>query len=158
VTGDHNVLADARRAAIGDHAFKMPRTVVERVFLNADPPMKTNAERVENWVPRILTPPYLTHTAAIQHRKLAREHDRFLVLASDGLTDVLSSDSPLLTDAHIQGVAQAMGQAEEGAPLASQLLKYAMGGSDMAKTSQYLTVDMEGKAWMDDTTVVCLKL
>jgi pyruvate dehydrogenase phosphatase len=132
---------------------------VERVFLNADPPLMTRAEKIENWVPRILTPPYLTHKAAIQHRKLKPENDRFLILASDGLTDLLSPDSPLLTDAHIQGVAQALGEAREGGmPLSSQLLKYAMGGSNMSRTSQYLTVDMGAKDWMDDTTVVCLKL
>jgi hypothetical protein len=33
-----------------------------------------------------------------------------------------------------------------------------MGGSDMVKASRYLTVDFGGKAWMDDTTVVCLRL
>jgi pyruvate dehydrogenase phosphatase len=121
--------------------------------------MITRAEKIENWVPRILTPPYLTNKAAVQHLKLDREADRFLILASDGLTDLLNPDGPVLTPELIHGAAQAVGEAKDGGtPLSTQLLKYAMGGSDMAKASRYLTVDFGGKAWMDDTTVVCLRL
>jgi hypothetical protein len=137
----------------------MPKEFVERVFLNADPPYVTRAEDIQKWVARIATPPYVTNKAVIQHRIVDRTHDRFITLASDGLTDLLNASSPVLTPEHIGNVAKAIGEVGEGrTPLSSQLLRYAMGGSDMAKASQYLTVDMDGEAWMDDTTVVCLRL
>jgi pyruvate dehydrogenase phosphatase len=147
------------RAALGDCAYKMHRNVLERIFLNADPPYVTPASRFLTVASRILTPPYMTNKAEIQHRKVDRKTNRFLVLASDGLSDLLSPDSSVLEAEHIASVAQAAGEAKvNGGALSAQVLRFAMGGSNMSRASQYLTVDMDGKAWMDDTTVICLRL
>jgi pyruvate dehydrogenase phosphatase len=129
------------------------------MFLNANPPLVTRAAKVEEWVPRILTPPYITNRAAIQHRKLEPGTEAVLVLSSDGMTDLLAPTSMMLTPQLINDLAQQIGKFKgNGEPLSQQLLQYAMGGDDIKKASQYITVDMDGSAWMDDTTVVCLPL
>lgn len=145
--------------ALGDQSFKVPKEYVTRMFLNANPPLVTRAATVEEWVPRILTPPYITNRAAIQHRKLEPGTEAVLVLSSDGMTDLLAPTTMMLTPQLINDLAQHIGKVRgNGDSLSQQLLKYAMGGDDIKKASQHITVDMDGGAWMDDTTVVCLPL
>jgi pyruvate dehydrogenase phosphatase len=140
-------------------AFKLPGEWMTRVFLNAEPPYKTSASKVQEWTPRILTPPYLTARPDVHHRALgAGAGERVLVLASDGLTDVLSPSKPVLLPETVAQFAAAFAAGKaDGAPLAPQMLRAAMGGDDMAKASRFLTVEMEGGC-MDDTTVVCVRL
>lgn len=117
-------------------------------------------EKLRPWIARIFTPPYVSNKAAIHHRRIEQGAETVLVLASDGLTDLLSPANPALTPELIDGVGRHIGrlvEAKEQWSLSADLVKFAMGGSDMATSSRYLTVDMDGEAWMDDTTVVCVR-
>jgi pyruvate dehydrogenase phosphatase len=82
----------------------------------------------------------------------------FLVLYSDGLTDLYDGMGPQELANH---VASTIGQTIDSngshsgrrSNLALRLLRDALGGDDIYKVSRNLTVEMESK-WMDDTTVV----
>jgi pyruvate dehydrogenase phosphatase len=148
-------------------AYKLHRAYT-RVFTLLDPPYKTRAAKIEDWVPRNLTPPYLTARADVVYRALdVHAHEYALVLASDGLTDLLSPAKPVLTPELVRtyGAAAAAVDDKPNAlaanavpdTLAARLLQAAMGGNDLARASQFFTVEMDG-SYMDDTTLVALRL
>jgi pyruvate dehydrogenase phosphatase len=144
-------------SALGDHAFKLPSVWTHRVFLNATPGFLRPA-KVAEFIPRSLTPPYVSCVAEIMHKRLVPNSGALLVLSSDGLTELLVGEGkdPRLSKDTADKIAKVVGEAEmEHAALV--LLKEGLGGVDVDKCSQYLTVEME-QPWMDDTTVVVLRL
>jgi pyruvate dehydrogenase phosphatase len=112
--------------------------------------------KVEEWNARILTPPYLSSTADVNHYTLT-SNDKFLILASDGLLDLSHPDPP-------QKAAQAWVDAitvpdapTRGKPKSLRVLRRALGGLDIRAVSKQLTVDLKTR-WMDDTTITVIEL
>ncbi|KAF9125692.1 hypothetical protein BGW39_007219 [Mortierella sp. 14UC] len=70
--------------AFGDARYKWPKDIQEKVFglfpAYRDPRPNYN------------TPPYVTAKPVVRHHKIQPEKDRFLIMATDGLWDKLTSD------------------------------------------------------------------
>ena len=152
--------------ALGDFSFKLPAIYTHRVLLNARPGFLVPA-KVEEFTSRNHTPPYMSGVPAITHVALGAEdaHDAFLILCSDGLTDVNEESRLQLNETlapHWVDVVGKHYRAEDSvsaAPpnLALALLRDAIGGDDIEKVSRHITVEMIMR-WMDDTTVLVQRL
>ncbi|KAF7360012.1 Serine/threonine protein phosphatase 2C [Mycena venus] len=148
--------------AAGDFLFKLPSIYTTRVFLNSNPGFRFSS-KIADFLPRNLTPPYLSAQSEIQHVHvpLLGATDVFLVLASDGLVD-LSGDTygmdhrePAVCGKKWVEVLGREDRAGTG-NAALYLLRNTMGG-DADKVSSLLTVESEER-WIDDTTVLFTKL
>lgn len=125
-----------------------------------NPGFQFRASKVEDFFPRYLTPPYISSTAEIRHHALDTTKDRFVVLSSDGLTDLFSpvGGDPVLSQEAADKIATVVGHAgAENTSLSLKLLREGLGGEDLDKVSRNLTVEIEG-AWLDDTTIIVLRL
>ncbi|KAI0686351.1 protein serine/threonine phosphatase 2C [Cytidiella melzeri] len=136
--------------ALGDHIFKLPKVYGERVFRIAYPDCHIMS-KADGFLPRCLTPPYLSNVPEVAHVDLSKvaPGDAVLLLASDGLGD-LQHMHDKLPSALAKRWVQVAASSERPA---LSVLRDAMGGDDMEKASFWLTVEMED-AWVDDTTVV----
>lgn len=146
--------------ALGDEHFKLDLEWMKRVFMLVSPGFNFSKRRPEFYFPRYLTPPYVSSTAEIRHHTLDRAKDRFIILSSDGLTDLFSPDGgePVLSPEATNRIAKIVGQADtEDTNLSLKLLREGFGGEDLDRASRNLTVEMEGM-WIDDTTVIVLRL
>lgn len=104
------------------------------------------------------TPPYLTAKPVITQHKL-NHHDKFLILATDGLWDVLSNEQA------VGLVADFLNQQSEDKEYgtksellehnaATHLIRHALGGNDHNFVAQMLLVpDQYRRMWRDDITV-----
>lgn len=81
----------------------------------------------------------------------------FLILCSDGLTDLFDQTVEPNRWAHIVGSALMTSKSVSPKNAAAALLRTAFGGDDAVLVSRLLTVEMTNR-WMDDTTVVVLPL
>ena len=130
------------------------------------------SEQMAPHVPRIRTPPYLSNAPDVYHRVLPPGSRRALVLASDGLTDLYDGYAHQdMADEWAEAVGRALdASSPSGSPNGSggkrgsqrpnaalALLREAIGGDDTQLVSRNLTVEMEER-WMDDTTIVVLRL
>ena len=164
--------------AVGDHLFKLPVEYTTRVFMNAADAFKISTPLTEI-IPRIITPPYLSaepdvHHVALKSAFQRREpvdssasvapgdptitQRRFLILCSDGLTDLYQeAEDPSSAWAGVVG--RALLEAAVGDPVnpALDLLRASLGGSDPVLVSRMLTVEMTSR-WMDDTTILVVPL
>ena len=94
--------------------------------------------------PNYLTPPYLTAEPVMTHRKLDKQ-DKFVVIATDGLWERLSSDEV------IDIVSKGLSSSDN---VATSLLKQSL-GSDDETVYKLLTVDPQYSRWYrDDITIV----
>ena len=94
--------------------------------------------------PNYLTPPYLTAEPVVTHRKLDKQ-DKFVVIATDGLWERLSSDEV------IDIVSKGLSSSDN---IATSLLKQSL-GSDDETVYKLLTVDPQYSRWYrDDITIV----
>jgi pyruvate dehydrogenase phosphatase len=138
--------------------FKLPAAFTSTVFQVAIPPAIARSKLAE-WLPRNITPPYLSNCASVHHHLLHRRGtddklpaDLFLIMCSDGLTAVYPK-----ANNNINHWVQAVGSAiERGESPALALLWQALGG-DADTVSQYMTLESTEK-WMDDTTIAVLEL
>ncbi|KAJ8592732.1 protein serine/threonine phosphatase 2C [Rhizopogon salebrosus TDB-379] len=157
--------------AIGDHIFKLPSSYTSRVFMNCVPGFRISS-KLEDFLPRVKSPPYLCALADIQHVALPPSTTNicgaFLILCSDGLVDLYKYTKPrrpALKDIATQWV-HALGERMDGNfskaaggedvdNAALVLLRHAlMGGrEDPDRLAQMLTVEIPWR-WMDDTTVL----
>lgn len=155
--------------AIGDHLFKLPSSYTTRVFMNCVPYFRIST-KLEDFLPRNKSPPYLCARADIQHVALppstAKKCETFLILCSDGLVDLYryTKPRPTLQEIATQWV-HALGERMDGRIVkvdgedvnntALVLLRHAlMGGrEDPDRLAQMLTVEIPWR-WMDDTTVL----
>lgn len=83
---------------------------------------------------------------------------RFLVMCSDGLTDLYMHDDDRKDLSTLEEIADAIVLVVSNRPTvdgnaALHLLRDAVGGSDEDKVSRNLTVEMAFR-WMDDTTIL----
>eukprot|EP00112_Aurelia_sp_Birch-Aquarium-sp1_P022470 Seg634.4 transcript_id=Seg634.4/GoldUCD/mRNA.D3Y31 product="Pyruvate dehydrogenase" protein_id=Seg634.4/GoldUCD/D3Y31 len=105
-----------------------------------------------------VTPPYLTAEPVVSHRKLTNE-DRFVIIASDGLWERISSDNAVrLIGSHLDKVGSESNElkAENGATL---LIKYALGKGRNGALANLLTLPQEYKRhFHDDITVTIIYL
>ncbi|KAJ7611692.1 phosphatase 2C-like domain-containing protein [Roridomyces roridus] len=140
---------------LGDVPWKQPSSFTRRILYNLAPGF-SDTRPWEICLARNLTPPYVSAVPEITHRRLVPHNTdnrlpRFLVLASDGFSDICRDagrERVLATWASHE----AQGKNKEG-NLASRLLREAIGGEDRAGVSCMLTLDMED-AWIDDTAIV----
>ncbi|KAJ7491082.1 phosphatase 2C-like domain-containing protein [Mycena latifolia] len=142
---------------LGDVPFKQPPAFTRRVLYNLAPGFADTAPW-EACLARNLTPPYVSATAEITHRRLvsrAGPRPRYLVLASDGFADLCRAAGPtrVLTAWASREAAATAANAPATGNLASRLLRQAIGGEDRASVSCMLTLDMEDP-WVDDTAIV----
>ena len=140
--------------ALGDHIFKLPSIYADRIFrlAYADSHIMSKAD---GFLPRCLTPPYLSNVPDVTHVDLSEvsPENSILLLASDGLGDLQDVHDKIPIPLAERWVRVA---AESDKPALS-VLRDAMGGSDLEKASFWITVEME-EPWMDDTTIVVTKL
>jgi len=138
--------------AVGDYEFKLLKDYTTKIFLNTKPGFMVRS-KVEDFIQRCLTPPYLTHNADIFHRRIENPSaEGCLIMCSDGLTDLY---------AHVTNRAECwvnvVGKAiDEGGNPSLELLRDALGG-DADSVSKHLTLEST-EAWIDDTTIAVLKL
>lgn len=157
--------------AFGDFRFKWDREKqVSMVQRYAGP---------NNLIPNCITPPYLTAMPEVTYHRL-RPHDRFLVMASDGLWECMSAlDSVMLVGEYMSGrqtlqpvrlprqgvtlgeVENLLEQRLKGLSLkpvdtsaATHLIRHAIGGSDTgldhARLSHSLTLPPEVRRYFRD--------
>ncbi|XP_068670519.1 pyruvate dehydrogenase [acetyl-transferring]-phosphatase 2, mitochondrial-like isoform X2 [Montipora foliosa] len=111
------------------------------------------------------TPPYLTAKPVITQHHL-QVHDKFLILATDGLWDVLSNEQAVALVAELlEQQGKCKGQTPVDVTTASQnellehnaatyLIRHALGGNDHNIVAQMLVVpDQYRRMWRDDITV-----
>ncbi|KAJ6495323.1 protein serine threonine phosphatase 2C [Mycena sanguinolenta] len=149
--------------AMGDFLFKLPPICTTRLFLNSNPGFQFSVAKVEDFLGRNLTPPYLSAQCDVQHIHVPSlgASAVFLILASDGLID-LSGDTygmdhrnPMLAG---KKWVEVLSREDHVGNAALHLLKDAM-GADAEAVSSVLMVETEnGKRWMDDTTIIFTKL
>ncbi|GLB37218.1 putative protein serine threonine phosphatase 2C [Lyophyllum shimeji] len=143
--------------AIGDHLFKLPSAYTKRVFLNATPGFSIT-KKIEDFIGRNITPPYVSNCADVRHAKLGKEGS-YLVMCSDGLLDLYENtgmDIEALADFWIHLLVRRE-KPWNDSNLALYLLRDALGGEDVERVSRMITVEMPFR-WMDDTTIVVQKL
>lgn len=137
--------------ALGDFAFKLPAEFTRKVVLNVEPHFRSQ-RKMEELAERLRTPPYISSEAEISHHVIS-EADRFLILSSDGLSDLY----PRNPNACTEWVQSVVTNEEMEDNMALRILRNALGGSEEDVVSRHLTVEMEGQ-WMDDTTILVLNL
>jgi pyruvate dehydrogenase phosphatase len=149
--------------AIGDHVFKLPAIYTRRILANTKPGFRLRS-KLNDFLPRNITPPYLSNIADVKHVKLdsSEKDGRFLIMCSDGLIDLYmyeSDDQNLTTLEQITDymVTVVGNRADPRSNAALYLLRDALGGNDEDKVSRLLTVERTDK-WMDDVTVLVQSL
>ena len=146
--------------AVGDHLFKLPTIYTKKIFMNSRPGLSFTT-KVEDFLERNLTPPYISNRADVRHVDISAlgATTLRLIMCSDGLVDLYTSESLQLddlADIWVQVLAKKEGS-ENNANLALCLLRDALGGDDEERVSRMMTVEMCFQ-WMDDTTIVVQKL
>jgi pyruvate dehydrogenase phosphatase len=164
---DQRVLgAIAPFRCIGDVPFKQPPEFTRRILYNLYPGFH-NTSAWEEFLVLNHTPPYISSVPEITHRRLDRPSlnangqqtpspSRFLVLSSDGLTDLYQGPGQqkvIGTWARNlrRNIAEIAGKKSEN--MALRLLWQALGGEDSDGVSRVLTLDMDS-SWIDDTAIV----
>lgn len=158
--------------AFGDIQFKLTLKELRKIF-----------KTVPNYTPLqgLLTPPYLTAEPEVFHYKL-ESRDKFVVLASDGLWDMLSNEEVVdVVAAYINkqgpemmkekaimfGVANCDDLIDDpdafnecaGENVASFLIRFALGGYDEQNLRTMMTLPYpDSRLYRDDITVVVLFL
>jgi len=146
--------------SLGDVPFKQPPEFTRRILYNLLPGFHDTSPW-EEFLVRNRSPPYISAMPEITHRRLeplAPSTPRFLILFSDGFTDLCSSQGEewVLTNWARRMVRKrpvGVGGKTGSTNMALQLLREALGGDDCFSVSRVLTLDME-VAWIDDTAII----
>ncbi|KAJ3197355.1 hypothetical protein HK101_004231 [Irineochytrium annulatum] len=135
--------------AFGDSRYKWPIDVQTKVL-----PWITARGLPRNYK----TPPYVTAEPEVTHYTLDPARDRFLVLATDGLYDELTSDEVVsVVASRISGSNAAFNtgkwlHVDDNA--ATDLIRNALGGADVEKTRKLLSIPAPySRRFRDDMTV-----
>ncbi|EIN07936.1 protein serine/threonine phosphatase 2C [Punctularia strigosozonata HHB-11173 SS5] len=143
--------------SIGDVPFKLPPEFTRRILYNLGPGIPEDATHPwEEFLQHNQTPPYISTEAEVTYRKLdrSRTESYFLVLCSDGLTDL---HFPKTDGETVCAIARCLSSPIGDSNLATRLLRDAIGGGDRRKVSAVLTLDTD-VSWIDDTTIVVQSL
>lgn len=91
--------------AFGDVRFKWNLELQQNIITSLESTVDLDSLNLYNYIPpNYLTPPYLDVMPEITHHKL-RPQDRFLILATDGLWDELTSQEAVqLVGEHLSGI------------------------------------------------------
>lgn len=121
--------------------------------MNSQPGFRFST-KVEEFLSRNVTPPYVSNHADIRHIDLKgiKGTEVRLIMSSDGLKDLYEDtgyDLDCLADVWVDVLA---GDAVAGNK-ALYLLRDGLGGRDEKRVSRMITVEM-GFRWMDDTTIL----
>ena len=157
--------------ALGDIQFKLEADDLYNIFKNVPKYSPFSAS---------LTPPYLTAEPEVFHYKLEPPHDRFIVLATDGLWDMLSNEEVVqLVASYLEGRQKEVmdEQAQfynvpdcdklntgsfadvEDENAASFLLREALGGYDKGNLKAMLSMKHpETRLYRDDISIVVIFL
>ena len=144
--------------ALGDHAFKFAKPYTTRVFLNSGREFPIQSD-ITQWIQLNRTPPYLSNVPDVRHVDLLAldgAQAKLLILCSDGLLDLYQGRrnmSRAKTWLEVAGGARR--RREEN--LALRLLRDGLGGHNLHRASEMITVEMTSR-WMDDTTILVLPL
>ena len=134
-------------------------------------------DALPRYLARLQTPPYVSCTPEVYHRRLRRRGvdggsapwDAFLMTCSDGVLDLAKPEPVSLSQSLVDHWASVVGRAMlapasggrdaggAGANLALALLRDCIGGDDVWLVSRNLTVEMEER-WMDDITIIVQNL
>jgi pyruvate dehydrogenase phosphatase len=140
----------------------MPPIFTRKVLYNLHPGFHESSPW-EHFLVRNLTPPYISSEAEVVHRRLSRGK-QFLVLCTDGLTDISGGGDPLQAAedwAWILGnvVSSTKGdmKGKHEGNLAVSLLHQILGGEDVKSVSRALTLELE-EPWFDDVAIVVMSL
>ena len=99
------------------------------------------------------TPPYLTAKPVVTQRHL-QSSDKFLILASDGLWDVVSNEQAVSLVGQFMEENQRINDEVFEKNAATRLIRHAIGGQDHNFVAQMLLVpDQYRRMWRDDITV-----
>lgn len=151
--------------ALGDFTFKLPAQYTTKLFVHVNPGYRIQS-KIKDFIPRNLTPPYISATPEIVHHALEDSTSSggptkkyALVLCSDGLTDPFYSRGWAIDRIaqHFGNVCMNSSGGEWeglGGNLALHLCKEAL-GDDLEQQSRNLTVDLDFKH-LDDTTAIVL--
>ncbi|BHF74801.1 [Pyruvate dehydrogenase [acetyl-transferring]]-phosphatase 1, mitochondrial [Sparganum proliferum] len=141
--------------AFGDIRYKLPANTLKQIArLLGMPPNYPVCPRFYH------SPPYLVSTPQVVCRKLTPARDRFIILATDGLWDMLSPEEA------VQVVAQHLidykGDPSHAGPrdtAASRLIRTALGGESMdtSRIAMHLSVPANvARFYRDDITVLVI--
>lgn len=157
-------------AAVGDGWLKLPRSFTENVFVHLDIPWMQN-DSLPKYLSRLKTPPYVSCTAEVYHRRISRRQDTtnasfdaFLMTCSDGVLDLAKPEPIQLSQSLIDHWVEVIGRKytksdrgdTDGQNLAFTLLRDCIGGDDISLASRNLTLEMDER-WMDDITIIVQK-
>ncbi|KAF9051003.1 protein serine/threonine phosphatase 2C [Hymenopellis radicata] len=158
ILNDRVLGAIAVTRALGDHEFKMHKVYTDRVFLNSVPGFRTHTT-VQDFIKRNYTPPYVSNVADVHHLVLEVSQEHYLIMCSDGLTDLCrtSHDGQLDVLALANMWFGLLDTVPVGENKALHLLRQALGGDDEDAVSKLLTVEFSSR-WMDDTTILVQRL
>lgn len=125
--------------------------------MNAQPGFRFSTN-IADFLGRNLTPPYLSAQSDVQHVYIPSlgATEAFLVLASDGLLDLCGETYGFDPSVCGKKWVEVLGGGGVSGNAALHLLRHAM-GEDADRVSSMLTVESQAR-WMDDTTVIFVKL
>ena len=157
--------------ALGDIQFKLEAEDLYSIFQNVPKYAPFSAS---------LTPPYLTAEPDVFHYKLEPPNDRFIVLASDGLWDMLSNEEVVqLVASYLEGRQKEVMEEQaqfynvpdcdkldadsfadvEGENVASFLLRQALGGYDKGNLKAMLSMKYpDTRLYRDDISIAVIFL
>ncbi|KAF5326262.1 hypothetical protein D9611_000478 [Ephemerocybe angulata] len=179
---DDRVLgAIAVTRAIGDYVFKLPAVYTQRGLLNCEVGFRTQ-RKVDDLLPRVLTPPYVSNVPQVNHISLSLSSKQqsnsttpssILMMYSDGLGDLYEDEFryavkiPGFWSSVVGKVMDIPGgpeTKETASPrprnernAAMRFIRQGLGAEDAENVSRSLTTEYYGR-WMDDTTVLVLRL
>lgn len=131
--------------------------------MNAEQPFKFHSAKPETLITRIFTPPYLSNKPEVRHVNLAETRgfgkgEIMFVLCSDGLLDLFEardeSDLKNIAQRWMELGSAARDMYDNGA---LRILREGLGGEEVDKVAQSLTVEMSGK-WLDDITTLVYRI
>ncbi|OAX36076.1 protein serine/threonine phosphatase 2C [Rhizopogon vinicolor AM-OR11-026] len=141
---------------LGDTPFKQPPEFTRRILYNLYPGQHDTSPW-EEFLKRNWTPPYISSTPEVTHYPLdpsPRAPRKYLILCSDGFTDICGANQRAIVDQWARGVACGSSRAldDKNPSLALRLLWQAL-GNDPTDVSRVLTLDMD-TPWLDDISIV----
>ncbi|KAG1899987.1 phosphatase 2C-like domain-containing protein [Suillus fuscotomentosus] len=139
---------------LGDTPFKQPPEFTRRILYNLYPGQHDTSPW-EEFLMRNHTPPYISSTPEVTHYPLdpsPRAPRRYLILCSDGFTDICGTNQHVIVDRWARAAACSSSRELDEKSLALRLLWQAL-GNDPTSVSRVLTLNMDSP-WLDDVSIV----